>query len=169
MVGKYTAAGMPQHPDGYDASECEAWVDANFRGGNEGGKRNPPGGAKAGAPKNSDAAGLRAAQRRRIEAQARLDELEIQKTEGELLEKAATLAAIREHATIVRQGVERIAPSLAKAIAAEYELASDKLPGLRTIIADEIRKAMVEISRNPLPPSIEGGPETTDPEAPTKE
>ncbi len=157
MVGKYARLGMPTAGRGrFDRDAAVAWVQAEISDHGHGGKGRG-GGRPAGKPGRTpkpkppaEAEGYRKANTRRIEAQTQLAELEISKIAGKLLDRESTLTAIRGHLVVVRQTIERQGAAIAKAIAAEFGLDTDKAARAKAIVREGHAKAFSRIAANPM-------------------
>lgn len=173
MIRTYVAEGMPRLARGkYNRAACLKWVHENHPQTGHGGKRPgagkapkkgkkadapPPASSEANAAREEDASTFRALQRRRLSASAEIDELELAKRAGDLLDRQIALDAVRAFAQQVRQLADRLPLSASKRIVADLNLPAPELPKVREALKAELQGFYRALAAQPIPDGL-GGP-----------
>lgn len=153
MVRGYVAMGMPRESPGrFDLNRCLRWIRENVPPTGHGGKRSAV--DEDQGDREGDAATIREMKGRQLETKIRREEIELGAIEGKYLEKAATLQAVNQHLTVVRQAIERIVGPAAADVAAAFELPAAKVPIVRALLSARVREVLAWIARNPLPEEL---------------
>lgn len=153
MVRGYVAMGMPRKAPGrFDLERCLRWIRENVPPTGHGGKRSAV--DEDQGDREGDAATIREMKGRQLETKIRREEIELGAIEGKYIEKTATLQAVSQHLTVVRQAVERMVGPAAADVAAAFELPAAKVPIVRSLLAARVREVLAWIARNPLPDEL---------------
>lgn len=149
-VHDYRKMGMPKGT----VEESLAWIAENVPKTGRGGRYD--------RGKGSAAPTFRQLQEAKLKAAVQLAELEVAEKSGELLDRAAVIAAVHSHARSLRQRIEQLPLQAAKRIAADLKLPSDSLAIVRDALDIEVRRMLVQIAADPIPAALADKPEKSE-------